>query len=70
MNIPPKEERGARARDPKRRRQPVLGITVDTIECTDAKVMIETSKPGKKPPEFDISRRGVEGCGAEEAAEL
>ena len=57
VNIPPKEERGvAMPDDPKRKGQPVLGIAVDTIECTDAKVVIETSKPGKKPLEFAISR--------------
>ena len=45
LNIPPKEERGvATADDPKRRGQPRLGIVVDTIECADAKVVIETSK--------------------------
>jgi hypothetical protein len=57
VNIPPKEERGvAMPDDPKRRGQSRLGIVVDTIECTDAKVAIETSKPGKKPLEFAISR--------------
>ena len=57
VRIPPKEERGAAMPDdPKRRGQPKLGIVVDTIECTDAKVVIETSKPGKKPLEFAISR--------------
>jgi len=55
VNIPPKEERGAAGPDdPKRKGQSVLGIAVDTIECTDAKVVIETSKPGKKPLEFEI----------------
>jgi len=57
VNIPPKGERGvATPDDPKRKGQPVLGIAVDTIECTDAKVVIETSEPGKKPLEFAISR--------------
>jgi hypothetical protein len=57
VNIPPKGERGVAAPDdPKRRGQSVLGIAVDTIECTDAKVVIETSTPGKKPLEFDIGR--------------
>jgi AsmA-like C-terminal region len=57
VNIPPKEERGAAMPDdPKRKGQPVLGLAVDRIECTDAKVTIETSKPGKTPLEFAISR--------------
>ncbi len=50
VNVPPKEERRvAMPDDPKLRGQPRLGIAVDTIECTDAKVVIETSAPGKKP---------------------
>ncbi len=57
VNIPPKGERGmAMPDDPKRKGQPVLGIAVDTIECTDAKVVIETSDSGKKPLEFAINR--------------
>jgi hypothetical protein len=50
--------------DSKRRGQPRLGITVDTIECTDAKVVIETSAPGKKPLEFAISRLVLRDVGA------
>src|SRR6266851_302434 len=65
VNIPPKEERGVAMRDdPKRRGQPRLGIAVDTIECTDAKVVIETSAPGKKPLEFAISRLVLTDVGA------
>jgi hypothetical protein len=65
VNIPPKEERGpAMPDDPKRKGQPVLGIAVDTIECTDAKVVIETSKPDKKPLEFAISRLVLTDVGA------
>jgi hypothetical protein len=36
---------------------------VDRIECTDAKVVIETSKPGKKPLEFAISRLALTDVG-------
>ena len=54
MNIPPKGDRGQEADDEKRKGQSVLGIVVDRIECTDAKVAMETSKPGKKPLEFAI----------------
>ena len=65
VNIPPKEERGAAMPDdPKKRGQPVLGIAVDRIECTDAKVTIETSKPGKKPLEFVINRLVLTDVGA------
>ncbi|HXP09448.1 MAG TPA: hypothetical protein VN828_13165, partial [Acidobacteriaceae bacterium] len=56
VNIPPKEERGPlMPDDPKQKGQSALGITVDRIECTDAKITLETSKPGKKPLEFEIS---------------
>ena len=55
VNVPPKEERGAAGPDdPKRRGQPKLGILVDRIECTNAKIVIETSKPGSKPLVFAI----------------
>jgi hypothetical protein len=65
VNIPPKEERGAAMPDdPRRKGQPRLGIAVDTIECTDAKVMIETNKPGKKPLEFAISSLVLKDVGA------
>jgi hypothetical protein len=57
VNIPPKQERGAATPDdPKRKGQSLLGIAVDRIECTDAKVVIETSDPEKKPLEFAIGR--------------
>jgi hypothetical protein len=65
INIPPKELRGeAVPDDPAKKRQPVIGIAVDTIECTDAKVVIETSKPGKLPLEFDISSLTLTDVGA------
>ncbi len=64
VNIPPKGERGAAADDPKRRGQSALGIAVDTIECTDGKVVIETNMPGKKPLEFAISRLVLKDVGA------
>jgi hypothetical protein len=65
VNIPPKEERGAAMPDdPKKKGQPVLGIAVDRIECTDAKVTIETSKPGKKPLEFAVKRLVLTDVGA------
>jgi hypothetical protein len=65
VNIPPKDERGAPMPDePKKNGQPVLGIVVDTIECTDAKVVIETSNPAKKPLEFAINSLTLTDVGA------
>jgi hypothetical protein len=34
--------------------QPKIALLVDHILCSDAKVFIETDKPGKEPLEFDI----------------
>jgi hypothetical protein len=65
INIPPKEERGAAMPDdPKRKGQSALGIAVDRIECSDAKILIETSNPGKKPLEFAIGRLTLTDVGA------
>jgi len=65
VNIPPKQERGPEMPDnPKRRGQSVLGFAVDRIECTDAQVTIETSKPDKKPLVFDIRRLVLTDVGA------
>ena len=65
INIPPKEERGAATPDdPKRKGQSTLGLAVDKIECTDAQIVIETSKPGKKPLEFAISKLTLTDVGA------
>jgi hypothetical protein len=65
VTIPPKEEHGpAMPDDPKRKGQSALGIAVDKIECTDAKIVIETSKPGKKPLEFNVSRLTLTDVGA------
>jgi hypothetical protein len=65
LHIPPKQEReAATPDDPKRRGQPALGLAVDRIECTDAKIVIETSEPGKKPLEFDIGSLVLNDVGA------
>jgi hypothetical protein len=57
VRIPPKKQRGeAEPDDPKNKKQPVIGLAVDMIECTDTKVVIETSNPAKPPLEFAISK--------------
>jgi AsmA-like C-terminal region len=57
VRIPPKEESGeVEPENRKNKKQPEIGLAVDTIECTDAKVVIEASDPKKQPLEFDISR--------------
>ena len=64
LNIPPRRGGAAEPDNPKRKGQSKLGIAVDRIECTDAKIVIETSKPGTKPLEFDIGRLVVTDVGA------
>jgi hypothetical protein len=64
VNIPPKGDRGQGPDDPKRKGQSALGIVVDRIECTDAKVTLETSKAGKKPLEFAIKSLVLTDVGA------
>ena len=63
VDIPPKGQRGDED-NPKRKGQPVLGIVVDRIECTNAKVVLETNKPGKVPLEFAISSLVLTDVGA------
>jgi hypothetical protein len=65
IHIPPKQERGPEMPDdPKKRGQSRLGIAVDRIECTDARVVLETSKPGKAPLVFDIQSLTLTDVGA------
>jgi AsmA-like C-terminal region len=65
IDVPPKQERGpAMPDDPKKRGQSKLGIAVDRIECTDAKVVLETSEPGKAPLVFDIESLTLTDVGA------
>jgi hypothetical protein len=55
VNIPPSRERGVHGSDDSRKaKQPAMGLLVDRIDCTDTKLMLETSVPGKMPLEFDI----------------
>jgi hypothetical protein len=65
IDIPPRPEQGPpRPDNPKRRSQPRWGIAVDKIICTDTKLVIETSKPEKKPLIFNISSLTLTDVGA------
>jgi hypothetical protein len=65
VNIPPKQERGpAMPDDARRRGQSKLGIAVDRIECTDGRIVLETSEPGKVPLVFDIGSLVLTDLGA------
>lgn len=52
MNVPPKNDR-QQLRN-LRQRSGKLSIAVDRIVCVDAKLIINTAKPGNEPLEFDI----------------
>ena len=52
MNIPPKNQRKQMTN--LRRSGGKTSIIVDRFSCSDAKLMINTDKPGKAPLEFDI----------------
>jgi hypothetical protein len=65
VNIPPKQEREAATPDnPRPRGQSSFGLAVDRVECTDAKVVLETNVPGKVPLEFRIGRVTLTDVGA------
>ncbi len=53
MNIPPKNERQQMTRMQKSGGK--MSIFVDSFVCVDTKLVINTSKPGKAPLDFDIS---------------
>ena len=56
LEIPPrKPNHSVSSEDRDRKGQPRISIVVDQIVCTDSKVVIETSKPGKLPLVFSIS---------------
>ncbi|MES2391367.1 MAG: hypothetical protein V4555_06990 [Acidobacteriota bacterium] len=44
--------------------QPKIELLVDRIVCDDAKIYIETDKPGKDPLEFDVKRVVLRDVGA------
>jgi hypothetical protein len=67
VNIPPKQASGATPDDPKKKGQSALGIAVDRIECTNARVTLETSKEGKQPLVFNIGKVTLTDVGAKTA---
>ena len=49
---------------PKKTSQPRISLVVDKIVCTDSRLTIETSKPGKLPLVFDIANITLTDVGA------
>lgn len=67
LHIPPAEKRGPLV--PKQhlsRKQSRIPLLLSHIACDDAKLFIETSKPGKEPLEFDIQHLELSDIGADQ----
>lgn len=61
MNIPPKSDR--QQMNNMRQRGGKIEIAVDYFVCTNTKLIINTAKPGKAPPTFDISELRMKDIG-------
>lgn len=46
----------------------LVGFEVDSLECKDARLILETSKPGKPPLQFDIARVKLTGVNTQNAS--
>ncbi len=66
LNIPPHGmKNGAPTQDnPKRQGQPKVSLVFGKIVCTDSRLVIETSKPGKLPLVFNIANLTLTDVGA------
>jgi len=67
LHIPPAEKRGPLV--PKQhlsRKQSRIPLLLSHIICDDAKLFIETSKPGKEPLEFDIQHLELSDIGVDQ----
>jgi len=62
LNIPPKEDR--QQMTDMRKRSGKMSIAVGEFVCEDTKLLINTSKPGKPPLEFDIGNLTMKEIGA------
>jgi hypothetical protein len=67
LRVPPKQQRGAMQGALEKQRQPALGLAIDRIECTNAKLVLETNVPEKRPLEFDIGRLVLTDVGPDKA---
>jgi AsmA-like C-terminal region len=65
LNIPPKEDRQQTAN--LRARAGKMKIFVDKFVCEDTKLIVNTSKPGKPPLEFDIKNLKMKDIGPGQA---
>jgi hypothetical protein len=63
LHIPPASARAAMASSGGKHR-PKITLLVSQIRCKDAKLFIDTDKPGKDPMEFDIQNLNLQDVGA------
>jgi hypothetical protein len=63
LHIPPRERRGELFGDHKGKHGPKISLLVDEILCKNAKLYIDTTKPGKDPLEFDIQNLDLRDVG-------
>jgi hypothetical protein len=63
LHIPPSSARATMLGSQKRPRQPEITLLVNRIHCRDVKLIIDTTKPGKEPLEFDIQRLDLQDVG-------
>ena|GEM_PF-123548 len=61
LHIPPAELRGKHEGHDKDDKEPRVALLVTHVVCDDAKLFIETLKPGKEPLEFDIQHLDLTG---------
>lgn len=64
LHIPPGEMRKQILGPQTRRHGPKVSLLVAQIRCTDVKLFIDTTKPGKDPMEFDIQKLDLQDVGA------
>jgi hypothetical protein len=62
LHIPPAGQRQDLL-GPHKKKQPKISLLVDEIRCKDVKVIIDTTKPGKVPLEFDIDHLNLKDVG-------
>jgi hypothetical protein len=64
LHIPPGEMRKQMLGPKDQRHQPKISLVVGQIRCKDVKLIIDTTKPGKDPMEFDIQKLDLQDVGA------
>lgn len=64
LHIPPGAMRKQILGPKDKKHQPKISLLVSQIRCKDVKLIIDTTRPGKDPMEFDIQRLDLQDVGA------